>query len=261
MSVAKTAAAIIGGGGALTGASVEGYKYLSRCSGSKCEGKDDAEAKEEGLKEPKDLSSVEDQSVVVDQKASPAKEIEPSGKDVSKQWNDGAHINTQLMKLKGEKVSLLTDVENKISDYKNLIRHIVDISKLESELGKCSSRGDVPTGITESDKAKLKTKFDRVKEDILKYESLQKNLKTGEVWQSENYADKNNTSEERYKDFQSKFNSAKEQYSALTKENSNIAFHIAFAEVRSSLTISESTCSLKDLIKMNDELGRRNSAN
>lgn len=263
MSVAKITAIIIGGGGALTGVSVGGYKYFSsqtNCSGNDCDEKGSSKSKEEGLKAPKDLSSEKDRPEVSDQKTSPSKKIEPSVENNSKQWNDGSHINAQLMKLKNEKVSLLKDIEDKISDYKDLIRRIVDISKLESELSKCSSKDEVSTGITESDKEELKAKFNRVKEDISKYESMKTRLETGEVSQSESYADKNNTSEERYKDFQSKLDNAKEQYSSLTQENSNISFHVTFKEVRSKLAISESTCSIKDLIKMNDELGRRNLA-
>lgn len=88
VSVAKTTAAIIGGGGALTGASVEGYKYLSsraNCKDNECKEKNGSEAKEEGLKEARNLSSLENQPETADRKASPAKEVEPSEKDISKQ--------------------------------------------------------------------------------------------------------------------------------------------------------------------------------
>lgn len=164
-------------------------------------------------------------------------------------------IMTQLNTLKIEKGELLSQVSNKITSYRNTIKNITNVSKLESEFDKCFSKNEIKVNVTDEEKEELKKNYEQVKQDVEEYEKLQTNLTQGEVWKSEAYADGNNTDEARYTDFNDKFGKVKQEFQNISTKQSDIIFYQSLLKVKNQLTDNTQHCSFKDIIKMNDKLG------
>lgn len=248
-AILQKTGAIAAGGGIITTASVGGYQLLSNSLNSQ---------EESGNKR------VEDESPnPVSQDAKPKNEIQllPRKQDRDSNSSDldnGRKIMSQLNSLKSEKASLLSQIEDKITSYKNVIKDITNVQKLEAELNQCASKGEIEINISGEEKEELKKNYNQVKKDIGEYEKFQTNLTTGEVGQSETYADANNTDETRYNSFNEKLTKVKQEYQTLSEKESRVAFYNSFIKIKDKLKTSEQNCSFKDLIKINDELGQRN---
>lgn len=252
LEVVKKAGAIAAGGGVITTASVGGYQLLANPSNSQATSMD----KQVEDKPPEAIvQEAKPENDKNEMQQLPRKENKDTA---SPDLDNGRKIMSQLNSLKSEKASLLTQVADKITSYRNVIKDISNVQKLETELNQCSSKSEIEINISGEEKEELKKNYNQVKKDIGEYEKFQTNLTTGEVGQSETYADANNTDETRYNSFNEKLTKVKQEYQTLSAKESRVAFYNSFIKIKDKLKTSEQNCSFKDLIKINDELGQRN---
>lgn len=185
------------------------------------------------------------------------KPITPATKMSSQNQEPQESTSSKLAKLKNEKLTLLGNVENQMTSYKNMIKSIIDVKKLEEELNKCFSNGEIKDKVTDEEKQKLKDNYEAVKADSKRYEKIQKKIKEGELKQKESYADSDNTNEERYEDFKSKFDEINGEYKDVINKKSGENLYSSFSKIKSKLNLNNQQCSLKDIIKMNDAIGTK----
>lgn len=186
-----------------------------------------------------------------------APQAQPEPKAVPAQ---GETTAVKVNNLKNEKVKLLSLVENSTSGYKQTIGGISTIHQLEEALRKCSSRAEVNSNVTDEEKNKLKNVYTKVKEDIQEFEKINGEIQRGELHRLETEAEKRNDDEEKYGNFKKKFDETQREYQLILDKKSDHNFSALLREIKSKLNLEERSCSLKDLIKMNDALGERNRA-